>query len=110
MLPSPWNVSVTVRFKEKETALYSKSPLLTPRLQHRVARTFLSPYLLFNSHDRSEASTFYTIQVGGAYSMAAMQHTSNTRGNRCTECYSLHLPRSLDDLVSFSWLDQETIG
>ena len=57
-----------------------------PWLQHGVARTFLSPYLLTNTQDLSEVnavSAFYTIQVGGAYSIAVMQHPSHTRGNRC---------------------------
>ena len=46
-------------------------------LQHRVESTFLSPYVLPNTvslSTMSAVSTFSTIQLGGAYSIAAVQH------------------------------------
>ena len=48
-----------------------------PQLQHGDANTFLSPYVLSNTLSLSEVngvSAFYTLQVGGAYSIAAVQH------------------------------------
>ena len=56
-----------------------------PQLQQRVASTFLSHYLFSNTQDLSEVnvvSTFYTIQVGRACSMADVQHPSHMTDNQ----------------------------
>ena len=50
------NVSVTVRLIISKSKVYCKSPLLTPWLQHGVASTFLSPYILSNTLSLSEES------------------------------------------------------
>ena len=63
------------------------------QLQHEVASTFLSQ--VYYKHPKTSevnvVSAFYHIQEGRAYSIAAVQHPSRTRGNRRMVCRVLHL-------------------